>query len=64
MTDLALTVREHVRQKARADHATGRPRSAHNMNPSQARTTYEAEWDWCDQQKKQAQVVLAEVSPP
>lgn len=64
MTDLAIQVRENVRRKARRDHAAGLPRDAHNLNPSAALDDYQDEWDWCEKQKRQALVVLEEVSPP
>ena len=64
MTDLAITTREHVRRKARRDHAAGLPRDAHNMNPSAALKDYQDEWDWCDKRKRQAEVVVAELAEP
>ena len=60
MTDLAIAVRENVRRKAREDHAAGLPRDAHNMNPSAALDDYQAEWDWCEELKRQALIVVGE----
>lgn len=62
MSDLAYTIREHVRRKARADHEAGLPLDAHNMNPSAALDDYLAERAFCSKMaKRQAEICRAQV---
>lgn len=57
--------RQMIRDKARAAFNRGVRRDDHGFNwhSTEAINTWQAEWDFCAQQKRQAQVVVEAVEP-